>query len=71
MNIKIFILQFCIAVWLTDIQNYSFACGAVWVWNLVSEIKGGTQTEGVWEQGAEGNIWTEEGLSDRRLEETA
>jgi hypothetical protein len=31
------------------------------VWNLVSDIKGGTQTEGVWEKGAEENIWTEEG----------
>jgi hypothetical protein len=28
---------------------------------LVSDIKGGTQTEGVWEQGAEEDIWTEKG----------
>jgi hypothetical protein len=28
---------------------------------------GGTQTEGVREEGAEENIWTEEGRSDRRL----
>jgi hypothetical protein len=28
---------------------------------MISNIKGGTQTEGVWEQGAEENIWTEEG----------
>jgi hypothetical protein len=27
--------------------NYNFACGSVWVRNLVSYIKGGTQTEGV------------------------
>jgi hypothetical protein len=33
------------------LQNYNFACGSVWVW---------TQTEGVWEQGVEENIWTEE-----------
>jgi hypothetical protein len=26
--------------------------------NLVSNIKGGTQTKGVWEQGAEENIWS-------------
>jgi hypothetical protein len=32
---------------------------------LISDIKGGTCTEGVSEQGAEENIWTEEGLSDR------
>jgi hypothetical protein len=25
-----------------DRQNYNFACGSVWVWNLVSDIKGGT-----------------------------
>jgi hypothetical protein len=25
-----------------NIQNYNFACGSVWVWNLVSDIKGGT-----------------------------
>jgi hypothetical protein len=29
--------------------------------NLGSNIKGGTQTEGVWEQGTDENIWTEEG----------
>jgi hypothetical protein len=31
------------------------------VWNLVSDIKGGTYTVGIWEQGAEDDIWTEEG----------
>jgi hypothetical protein len=31
-----------------------------WVRNLVSNIKGGTLTEGVGEQGADKNIWTEE-----------
>jgi hypothetical protein len=25
-----------------NIQNYNFACGFIWVWNLVSDIKGGT-----------------------------
>jgi hypothetical protein len=28
------------------------------VWNLVSRPKGRTQIEGVWEQGAEENIWS-------------
>jgi hypothetical protein len=28
-------------------QDYNFACCSVWVSNLVSDIKGGTQTEGV------------------------
>jgi hypothetical protein len=31
------------------------------MWNLVFDIKGGTWTEGVWQQGAEENIWTKEG----------
>jgi hypothetical protein len=30
-----------------------------------------TQTEGVWEQVAEENIWTKEGQNNRRLEKTA
>jgi hypothetical protein len=34
------------------------------VWNLVSDIKGGIETEGVWEQVAEEDIWTEEGWGD-------
>jgi hypothetical protein len=34
--------------------------GSVWVRNLVSDIQGGTQTEGVGEQGAEENIWAKE-----------
>jgi hypothetical protein len=34
-------------------------------------IKGRTQTEGVWEQGAEENIWTYERGSGGRLEKTA
>jgi hypothetical protein len=29
--------------------------------NMVSDTKGGTQTEGFREQGAEQDIWTEEG----------
>jgi hypothetical protein len=40
------------------IQDYNFTCTFVWVWNLVSDIEGGTQTEGVWEQDAEEYIRT-------------
>jgi hypothetical protein len=29
------------------------------------------KTEGVWEQGAEGNVWAQEGGSDGRVEKTA
>jgi hypothetical protein len=43
----------------------------VWVWHVFSYIKGGTYTEGVWEQCAQNKIWTEERLSDRRLEKSA
>jgi hypothetical protein len=39
-------------------HNYNFVCGSVWVRNSDSDINGGTKTEGVWEQGAEENIWT-------------
>jgi hypothetical protein len=35
---------------------------------FVSDIKGRTQKEGVWEQGAEEDILTEEGWSDKRME---
>jgi hypothetical protein len=52
-------------------KNNDFAYGFVLVWNLVSDIKGRTYTEGVWEQGVEENIWTKEGWSDRRLEQPA
>jgi hypothetical protein len=48
-----------------------FACGSIRVWNMVSDIKGGTLTEGVWEQGAEENIWTKEGWSAERMQKTA
>jgi hypothetical protein len=37
-----------------NIQNYKFACSFVWVWNLVSHIKGRPQSEDVSELGA---IW--------------
>jgi hypothetical protein len=36
--------------------NYSFALIFVWVWISVSDIKR-TQTESIWEKGAEENIW--------------
>jgi hypothetical protein len=36
--------------------KYNFTC-FIGV-NLVSRIKGRTQIEGVWKQGAEENVWT-------------
>jgi hypothetical protein len=42
-----------------EYENYNFACGYIWMGNLVSDNKGGTCTEDVREQGAEENIWTE------------
>jgi hypothetical protein len=38
---------------------------------LVSDIKGGTETSGVSEQGVEENTWDEERSSDERLKKTA
>jgi hypothetical protein len=43
-----------------NIQGYRFVCSSVWVWKLVSDIKGWTNTEGVLEQGAEEDIRTDE-----------
>jgi hypothetical protein len=28
-------------------ENYNVTCCFIWVWKLVSYVKGGTQTEGV------------------------
>jgi hypothetical protein len=39
--------------------------------DLVSDIKEGAQTEGLWEQSAEEDIWIEEIWSDRRLQQAA
>jgi hypothetical protein len=39
-----------------NIQYYNFNRYFVWVRNLVSHTKEKTQIEGVWEQGAKGNI---------------
>jgi hypothetical protein len=46
-------------------QNYNFACGAVCLQSLVSDIESG------WEEGTEENIWTGERWSEERLEKTA
>jgi hypothetical protein len=59
-----------------EMQNssaFNFTFDSVWLLNLVSDIKGEAymQTEGVLEQGAEENIWTEEGCSNGRVEKTA
>ena len=40
-----------------DIKNYNFAYCFVLMWNLVADTEGGTQAEGVWQQGVEENIW--------------
>ena len=50
-----------------DIYKYNFACSFVWVWNLVVDIAGGKEAEGVWEHGVEENIWTEVTGEWRRL----
>jgi hypothetical protein len=48
-----------------------FTCTVLQVWNLVSDIKGRTQTEVIWAQGADGNISTEGGLKFRSPEKIA
>ena len=52
----VYVIRFHIAIQKLkdqDIQNYNFARGFVWVWNLVADIEGGMQAEGV-----EESIWT-------------
>jgi len=34
-----------------DIKNYNFTCCFVWVWNLVVDIAGEKEAEGIWESG--------------------
>ena len=34
-----------------------FVSQETWVWNLVIDIAGGKEAEGVWEHGVEENIW--------------
>jgi hypothetical protein len=60
---------FCLS-WNVKIRIFTtnFVCGYEWVQSLACDIKGETWTEGVWEQDAEENIWTEEGWIDRRVE---
>jgi len=43
----------------------------VWVWNLVADIEGGKEAQGVWEYGIEENIWTWEGRGNGGMEEIA
>jgi hypothetical protein len=52
-------------------MKMKFAYGSIWVWNMVSDIKGGTWTEGIWEQDAKENIWTKEGWTDGSVKKTA
>ena len=42
----------------SEIHTNNLACCFVWVWNLVADIAGGKEAEGVWEHGVEENIWT-------------
>ena len=34
---------------------------AIWLWNIVSYIKGGMQDKDIWKQDPEANIWAQEG----------
>jgi hypothetical protein len=49
----------------TDIFNINHCF--LFKFKLVSDFKGGTYTEGVWEQDIEENIWTTERWSERKL----
>ena len=45
----------------TYINNNIASC-AIWLWNMVSYIKGRTQAKGIWKQDPEANIWAQKGL---------
>lgn len=55
--------------WVYRTLMFSFLCICVWVW-VFPDIKWGTQTEGVWGQGAERSIWTK-GRGWRKLRNEA
>jgi hypothetical protein len=40
--------------------KHNFAYSFAWTQNSISDVKRRAPTEGVWEQGAEESIWTEE-----------
>ena len=40
---------------------WNIASCAIWMWNMVSYIKGGIQAKGIWKQDPEANIWAQEG----------
>ena len=39
------------------VNNNNIASCAIWLWNMVSYIKGGIQAKGIWKQDPEANIW--------------
>ena len=45
-------------LWYVDVNPLYFLLFFLWVWNLVADIAGGKEAEGVWEHGVEENIWT-------------
>jgi hypothetical protein len=46
-----FVHSSCVVDKFYDVRavKYNIARGFVWVWNLVADIEGGTQAEGIWE----------------------
>jgi len=57
--------------WVSNKISNINLCNFMLVWNLVSHINGTPYTEGVREEGAEGDISVAEGGGSRILEETA
>ena len=40
---------------------FMIASCTIWMWNMVSYIKGGTQIKGIWKQDPIANIWAQKG----------
>ena len=53
-------LDCSLRIWKLKYNNNIASC-AIWLWNMVSYIKGGIQAEGIWKQDPEANIWAQEG----------
>ena len=40
--------------------NNNIASFAIWLWNMVSYIKGEMQAKGIWKEDSEANFWAQE-----------
>ena len=51
-----YLLDFSPRIWKLKFINNNIAICAIWLWNMVSYIKGGMRAKGIWKQDPEANI---------------